>query len=382
MRTALAAGVAMTAILREFASVYSKALAKPVVHAGELLSVQRLRGIAVLMVLLVHVEDIARKLPGWADFHSAYALNIGYSAPDMFFVISGFIMTYITFTTPFKPRRWLISRFIRIFPMYIFFTSLVVALWLFNPAMTMGSGEHDWWSVTQSLLMLPQADLPILFVGWTIEHELVFYATVFLVARFLTYHWLTSVLLLMSVLAFAKWALREYVGADFWDFHILSLYVVQFAMGACIYRFWSTSTYSGWLLPCVLGVVLVALAAVVAESGTINREQPLRVLLFGGAYAMFLLALLNREKRIRAAGGMPTARDGLVRAGDASYSIYLSHPFVLACFGKLFPYLELSQPLGWLVVLGAGLTTLLVGQITHVFIEKPIIEVGKRLSRG
>jgi exopolysaccharide production protein ExoZ len=372
----------MKAIWRDVISVYSKALAKPVVHAGELLSVQRLRGVAVLMVLLVHIEDVARKLPGWADFHSAYALNIGYSAPDMFFVISGFIMTYITFTTPFKPRRWLISRFIRIFPMFFFFTSLVVVLWLFNPAMTMGSGEHDWWSVTQSLLILPQADLPILFVGWTLEHELVFYATVFLVARFLTYKWLTSVLVLMSVLAFAKWLLREYSGVDFWDFHILSLYIAQFAMGACIYRFWSTSSYSGWVLPCLLGVVLVAVAAVVADSGTINREQPLRVLLFGGAYSMLLLALLSREKCICASGRMPSKRDGLVRAGDASYSIYLSHIFVLACFGKIFPYLELSQALGWLVVLGTGLTTLLVGQITHVFIEKPIIEVGKRLSRG
>jgi hypothetical protein len=36
-----------------------------VAHKGELLSVQRMRGLAVLMLLMVHVEDIAQNcLPG------------------------------------------------------------------------------------------------------------------------------------------------------------------------------------------------------------------------------------------------------------------------------------------------------------------------------
>lgn len=372
----------MTALLRGVAGLYGKALAKPRVNTGELLSVQRLRGLAVLMVLIVHVEDIAHKLPGWGEATSFYARHIGYSAPDLFFVISGFIMTYITLTTPFQPRRWLISRFVRIVPLYVFFVGLAVMLWLYNPAMTMGSGEHDAGSVLKSLLMLPQAGLPLLFVGWTLEHEIVFYATVFLVARFLSRDWLVPVMLLLAILAFGKWLLHASTGLDFWDFHVFSLYMAQFAMGACLYRFWSTSGYDGWLLPSLLGLLLLLVAVLFAESGSINQEQPVRVLAFGGAYAMLLLTLLNREKRVRAAGKMPLKRDALVWVGDASYSIYLSHPFALACFGKLFPYLTLSQVSATLVVLVAGLAILLIGIVTHLFIEKPIIEVGKRLSRA
>lgn len=373
--------VQLTAFFREFANVYGKALAKPLVHKGELLSVQRLRGLAVLMVLVVHVEDIAGKLPGWAGYHSLYSLRIGYSAPDMFFVISGFIMSYITFNSRFEARRWLLSRFVRIVPMYVFFTSLVVVLWLYNPAMTMGSGVHDWGSVLKSLLMLPQADLPLLFVGWTVEHELVFYATVFLVARFLPINWLAGVLLLLSSLALLKWALQASTGLQFWDFHILSLYMLQFTIGALVYRYWARAEVLGWRLPLLGALLALGLGAWLGESGTINQELPLRVLTFGTAYGLLLLAVLNAEKQQRDAGRMRASRDFMVKMGDASYSIYLSHPFVLALFGKLYPFLQPSVVQALLLMVVSALTVLGVGLLTHVLLEKPIIEVGKRLTK-
>ena len=373
--------VQLTAFFREFANVYGKALAKPLVHKGELLSVQRLRGLAVLMVLVVHVEDIAGKLPGWAGYHSLYSLRIGYSAPDMFFVISGFIMSYITFNSRFEARRWLLSRFVRIVPMYVFFTSLVVVLWLYNPAMTMGSGVHDWGSVLKSLLMLPQAGLPLLFVGWTVEHELVFYATVFLVARFLPINWLAGVLLLLSSLALLKWALQAGTGLQFWDFHILSLYMLQFTIGALVYRYWARAEVLGWRLPLLGALLALGLGAWLGESGTINQELPLRVLTFGTAYGLLLLAVLNAEKQQRDAGRMRASRDFMVKMGDASYSIYLSHPFVLALFGKLYPFLQPSVAQALLLMAVSALTVLGVGMLTHVLLEKPIIEVGKRLTK-
>ena len=373
--------VQLTAFFREFANVYGKALAKPLVHKGELLSVQRLRGLAVLMVLVVHVEDIAGKLPGWAGYHSLYSLRIGYSAPDMFFVISGFIMSYITFNSRFEARRWLLSRFVRIVPMYVFFTSLVVVLWLYNPAMTMGSGVHDWGSVLKSLLMLPQAGLPLLFVGWTVEHELVFYATVFLVARFLPINWLAGVLLLLSSLALLKWALQASTGLQFWDFHILSLYMLQFTIGALVYRYWARAEVLGWRLPLLGALLALGLGAWLGESGTINQELPLRVLTFGTAYGLLLLAVLNAEKQQRDAGRMRASRDFMVKMGDASYSIYLSHPFVLALFGKLYPFLQPSVAQALLLMAVSALTVLGVGMLTHVLLEKPIIEVGKRLTK-
>lgn len=363
------------------AEIYRVALSRPMVHRGELLCVQRLRGVAVFMVLLVHIEDVSHRLQGWTGFHSYFALNIGYSGPDMFFVISGFIMSYITFGGPFHHRRWLVSRFIRIYPLYMLFTSLVVMLWLINPAMTMGSGAQDWGGAIRSLLIIPQAGLPMLFVGWTVEHEIVFYALVFLVARFLNLNWLIWVLFGLSVLAFAKWTVASSGGGDFWDFHFLSLYMAQFTMGALVYRYWEQGMRLGWRLPLLVAAGLFAVGVGYGESGAINMEQPLRVLSFGGAYSALLLGLLNREKQQRAIGREPQRRDALVQVGDASYSLYLSHPFVLAAFGKAFVYFDPPawSALPWLAV--AGVTTLVVGYLVHVFLERPLIEVGKRMSR-
>ena len=247
-------------VLRQFAGFYSKAIAPWAVAKGELLSVQRLRGLAVLMVLVVHVEDIGRKLPVMADFHSTYAMRVGYSAPDLFFVISGFIMTYVSAGGTFRPKRWVLSRVFRIVPLYVLFTGLVVLMWLYSPSMTMGSGSHDWASALKSMLMLPQAGLPILFVGWTLEHEIVFYTIVFLVMRFSTLNALPWVMVTLSVLALAKWALRVYGGIDFWDYHLFSLFIIQFTIGVGVFKIYERARAWGFWPPFVAGCVLLLLA--------------------------------------------------------------------------------------------------------------------------
>ncbi|WP_071872450.1 acyltransferase family protein [Atopomonas hussainii] len=371
----------MSLLLRDFTDIYSRALAPSMVHKNELLSVQRMRGLAVLMVLAVHVEDIAHKLPGWVSEFSIYSTRLGYSAPDMFFVISGFIMSYITFTTRFEARRWLLSRFFRIFPLYMFFTSLVLLLWLYEPSMTMGSGEHDWYTATMSMLMLPQAGLPLLFVGWTVEHEIVFYTTVFLVARFLPAHWLFGVMLTLSTLAICKWILQAQTSIAFWDFHVFSLYTLQFTMGVFLYRFWNQAKALGWKIPLVLCVGLLAFGMAFAHSGKINQETPLRVIAFGGGYSMLLLALLNLEHQQRSAGQQWSKRSWLVRCGDASYSIYLIHPFILALFGKLFMHLHMSSAMNWAAILLASAICIWGGMLSHLLLEKPIIEIGKRITK-
>lgn len=370
-----------TTISQTVGGIYTRALARPVVHKGELLSVQRLRGVAVLMVLIVHVEDVSRHLAGWGGVHSAYTRHLGYSAADMFFVISGFIMAYITFTRPFDARSWAISRFIRIYPMYVLFSLLVMVMWLRDPRMTMGTGEQTWSRVLVSLAGLPQADLPLLFVGWTVEHEIVFYTVVFLTARFLGRDRLFLVMALLSSLAIARWLLQQLNGTELWDAHLASLYMLQFTMGVFIFRWRDRLCSFGWRLPLVFGAGCLLGGIVFAESGTINHEPMVRVVWFGLAYSGLLVAMLTRERARRASGLVEQHRDPLVWIGDASYSIYLTHPFVLGASGKLFPLLPVSIVGQWTAVAAAAAATLVVGLATHVLLERQVMELGRWLSR-
>jgi peptidoglycan/LPS O-acetylase OafA/YrhL len=365
-----------------FSGLYTKALARPVVHKGELLSVQRLRGVAVLMVLIVHVEDVSRHLIGWGGgMQSAYTRHLGYSAADMFFVISGFIMAYITFTRPFDARSWAISRFIRIYPMYVLFSLFVVLLWLYDPRMTMGTGEQSWPRILKSLAGLPQADLPLLFVGWTVEHEIVFYTVVFMTARFLGRDRLFLVMATLSGLAVARWLFQLASGIEVWDFHLASPYMIQFTLGVFIFKWRERLARFGWRSPLVFGAVFLVIGIVVAESGRINHEPMRRVLAFGLAYSGLLVSMLNLERARRARGLVEQHRDPLVWIGDASYSIYLTHPFVLGAYGKIFPLLAVSTLGQWSAVAAAGATTLVVGLVTHVLLERQVMELGRWLSR-
>ncbi|HLD64738.1 MAG TPA: acyltransferase family protein, partial [Pseudomonas sp.] len=98
---------------------------------------------------------------------------------------------------------------------------------------------------------------------------------------------------------------------------------------------------------------------------------------WGGASALLVLGAIWLEPwtaRTRVAAPLSFL-------GDASYSIYLSHPFVLALFGKLFSNVPLAPGLEVLLVILSGVTVLAVGMATHLLLEKPIIEVGKRLAK-
>lgn len=77
-----------------------------------------LRGIAVLLVLWSHTP---RELLGKINVTLEYILQPGYLGVDIFFVLSGFLITRILLADRLKPKglkNFLIRRFLRIFPIY------------------------------------------------------------------------------------------------------------------------------------------------------------------------------------------------------------------------------------------------------------------------
>jgi len=370
----------MSAAVQTMAGLHATTARKPE-HRNEILCVQALRGMAVLVVLVVHVEDMANHIPQFAHLHSWYSRYIGYSAPDLFFVISGFIMSYITLGMPFRPKQWLIGRFVRIYPMYFLFSTLALLIYLWNPYRpVMGSGPHDAWTILASFMVLPSKALPLLFVGWTLQHEIVFYAIVFVVASTMPTRMLVPVMLGLSVAGLIRWILVNHYAMPDWRWTFPSLYLWQFTMGTMVYR------YRAWLgrlgvWPAAGLAVLAAIGGILfAHAGAMGSEEPLRVLLFGACYTFILIALLNREDRLKAAHSFdPTHRSFAVRLGDASYSMYLCHPFVLASFGHVGERLDLS---GWVADLWlpfAYVSVVACGMVLYQILEKPLLSAGRRL---
>ena len=93
-------------------------------------NVQYLRFFAASAVLFSHTADLVVS-------HYSPVWKVPWTAGvDVFFVIRGFIMTWLTrgrFGAPDAPLRYLLSRIIRIAPPYWFFTAVMVAAVLLAP---------------------------------------------------------------------------------------------------------------------------------------------------------------------------------------------------------------------------------------------------------
>ncbi len=101
-------------------------IARSLAHSGtprtQLLSIQYLRGLAALSVLVTHALQ-------WplAEMNIVL-LKTGRLGVDVFFVISGFIITTIAGDGRFNPREFLVRRAFRILPAYWAATFLITIL--------------------------------------------------------------------------------------------------------------------------------------------------------------------------------------------------------------------------------------------------------------
>src|SRR5262245_6690529 len=95
-----------------------------------LTSIQVLRAVAACAVALAHIQGDVNHHIGVSLFP---LLSIGGFGVDIFFVISGFIMVYVSapmFAVPGAARVFLLRRICRIAPLYWAVTTFYIVIWL------------------------------------------------------------------------------------------------------------------------------------------------------------------------------------------------------------------------------------------------------------
>jgi peptidoglycan/LPS O-acetylase OafA/YrhL len=126
--------------------------------------------------------------------------------------------------------------------------------------------------------------------------------------------------------------------------------------------------FNGLALPrgIALVVLVLGIAGIFAARNVVD-EGWVRVLLWGSASAAILLGAISLES------AKWIAPPFAVTLGDSSYSLYLTHPFVLPVFGKVGLALGIATVLPpfvfGVVVFFAALTA---GHITYHLIERPL----------
>src|SRR5216684_1841570 len=147
--------------------------AVPVVRKARLEGVEAGRGIAALLVVLYHAAlHVEGDVPGSAVLWGLP--HFGHAGVDFFFVLSGFIISFVHRSDLGRPDRlghYLERRFTRVFPFYWLVLGFsLLDTWLLHRAQFPGVRE-----VISNVLLLPQAKDQIVGGAWTLVFELMFY---------------------------------------------------------------------------------------------------------------------------------------------------------------------------------------------------------------
>jgi exopolysaccharide production protein ExoZ len=347
-------------------------------------SIQVLRALAALAVIYTHVRyDFSIKF-GVGDFPPWLGpLEAGV---DMFFVISGFIMVYASetlFERRGGSREFLARRLLRIVPLY-WATSLVALAYILvrqRSSDLVPTAVFYKWSAA-SFLFLPYARTngelsPLNGVGWTLNYEMFFYA-VFAGALCLSRRGAVAAITLL----FAAFVL---VGLHFgplpnpFAFWCDPL-IFEFVFGMLI----AVALRDGFRLPPWLarGIVLAGLAGFLLAVHLVPTAS--RVFQAGLPSGLVIAGLtLSAASPGAQSPGFFTRVFGFL--GEASYAIYLVHPFALTAPRLLHFGLSgdgitpPAQP--WLYASLQLVAAVAAGVLVHVGVERPITRALRRARK-
>lgn len=343
--------------------------------------VHALRGWAALAVVLWHSHMAVKHLPGGSVAPVSPFLAHGYAAVDVFFCISGFVICHAARGLDLSAREFVLRRVARIYPLYWVLSLPLLAVVVVD-AMRGGGWFIDRPSADPLYLLLslaafPQERTPLLGVGWSLEHELVFYAIFGTLLALGRERWLVPLLVVLSMLAAVKLA----VAPDAWDAHLLSPHQIQFLAGVLV---WHARAFLARLPALPLAVAAaVAWGAACLHFGTTAEGDlhPLeRVCTWGGVGALILAALLAAERT--AAGRLFDARP-IILVGSASYALYLSHPLTLSVTGKLAGLAHLPigvEPMRWAAVALAIAVALVLHRAVELPLNRALLARARRLA--
>jgi exopolysaccharide production protein ExoZ len=337
-------------------------------------NVQVLRFLAAGGVLISHTADLL------ISKHSLFWVVPWTSGVDIFFVISGFIMTCLSrgrFGTPGAPRAFLVRRLIRIAPPYWLFTTLMICVVLLLGEHARHTSVDPAQVVTSySFLPWPRADgklNPILSQGWTLNYEAFFYLAFAAALAFRNgLRLLAAAFVLLAGLH--PWIPPAMFMLRFWSDSI----ILEFLAGAILALIYLSGRRIRWW-----GSILCIAAGI---SVFIVTRGPLewmhwRILHLGVPAFLICASLIlaPEPERIGWAGR------ALQLGGDASYTIYLSHTFSIGAVVLLWR--RLGPDLPWLGVAVAMSVAIAVAILFFRFVERPMTDglqrrFGFKASRG
>jgi peptidoglycan/LPS O-acetylase OafA/YrhL len=306
--------------------------------------IQVLRAFAALSVVVGHIPMMP---PG------------GFGV-DMFFIISGFIMPFVTQR---DARHFVLKRLFRVVPLYWLGTIGIFCLALAAPSL-LRTATADPEYLLKSLFFIPFRNggevRPLLVLGWTLNYEMFFYA-LFGLAMALSHRYRTVLCagFLFAIVACGRLFAPSDVVLGFYANPI----ILEFIYGMAAFELWRR--FGTRIAPGKPGAyVCIALGLAIYLSLNILHTTLPRIVEWGlPCLATFLIVLF--------CAGRVALPKALVMLGDASYSLYLFHPYVIYGITRLVIPLNEPTPSAIAVSIFAVILCVLCAVASWWFIEAP-----------
>jgi exopolysaccharide production protein ExoZ len=331
-----------------------------------LIYIQILRFVAALAVVAFHVLGAPPKGFEVPESALTFALSYGGRGVDLFFVISGFVIFYATHASKLTPAEFLRRRVERIVPLYFVVIFTVTMLAIMLPGIF---GTPDWYTprhILKSLAFIAftDGDVPVVYVGWSLEYEMYFYLAVALLMALTRNVWRNIVVMFSAIAVLGQIpGVAAMLGsyAFFADPMIL-----EFVLGVIVASVFVNGRTS-WPMP---------VAAACAIAAVLVSDPASRVVVSGvPAACLVAVAAWASRKRIDPSW----SERALARLGDASYSIYLAQVETVSLASKSVAGLIPAIPPMLLLIVTSCIVVAL-GFALNIRVERPLLKLCRRLG--
>ena len=335
--------------------------------------VQICRGLAALAVVGYHLNGSAN------DYFKCSFLGKtflhGSLGVDFFFVLSGFIITYVHFNdleNRSNIKQFLLKRFIRIYPIYWVFCTIFILVLIF---IFHGKTDHNhleidsintYGYIIANYLLVTHSEDFYLVVAWTLSYEILFYF-VFVTciyagirkAKFIFFGWM--------LLVFIKMLLPDALPNTI----LFHERITEFLVGCFVaYAIREMKPFQNrfWIPSFSITIVLLFITYPI----WLNNPWGTALLAITNGLIIYKLVQVDSEKNYR----YPKL---LMLIGEASYSIYLSHFLFFSVFLRIMKIVINQLNLHETVTIQCMLIivfafTVSAGIFIYKFLEMPMTE--------
>lgn len=361
---------------------------------NKIYSIQALRGVAALMVVLGHLNAYLNDVYTQKNLGDLLFFN-GAVGVDIFFIISGFIIALATERKESSASiKFIVKRVLRIYPVYVFcfiaFTLITTGLFLKQSADIPLWFSRD--NIISSLSFLPLRTgdsapfygYSLIITAWTLSYEIYFYI-LFCLAMAVSHRY--RAVIASSFIVILSFLVQEYFNGSF----ILDAYGVtgisnskiltvvanpisfDFILGLASYYIVMAIRKINLGTGAKLGTAIGASFAVLCwNSGFMYGHG---ITKFGVIAFILFLSVVIGEMAFKF-----KISKAFIFLGDISYSLYLCHVIVIFAyneFGLKIPFIP--QQHGFSLFAFLVLTSIVLAYALYCVIEKPSIKLSHRI---